>query len=237
MDARRDAAETVRDAHSLYIETLAELGIVGLLLLLAFLGWVLVCGIRFAVRSEGEERSRLAAALAGFCVFLMTAAVDWMWQVPVVPVAALLLACGLLVAHGGGTEKLRLPVPWRVGAGVASALAIVAIAIPLASLSLVRESQAEVRTGELSAALDDAQERPERRARRGHAAAAAGARPGAARRPAGGGKSRPRGDRSRVDQLAAVGWCSRGSPPSAATTAPRSALTRKHTRSTRTGKS
>jgi O-antigen ligase/polysaccharide polymerase Wzy-like membrane protein len=149
-------AETVRDAHSLYMQTLGEVGIVGLVLLLAFLAWVLVCGVRFIVLSEGEERSRLAAALAGFCVFLMTAAVDWMWQVPVVPVAALMLACGLLVARGGSTGKPRLPVPWRVGAGVASVLAIVAIAIPLASLSLVRESQAEVRKGELAAALDDA---------------------------------------------------------------------------------
>ena len=111
-----DAAETVRDAHSLYMQTLGELGIVGLLLLLSFLAWVFVSGLRAALLSDGEERSRLAAALAGFTVFLLTAAVDWMWQVPVVPVAALMLACGLLVA-GGGSAKPRLAVPWRVGVG------------------------------------------------------------------------------------------------------------------------
>ena len=150
-----DADETVRDAHSLYMQTLGELGIVGLLILLAFLAWVFVSGLRAALLSDAAERSRLAAALAGFTVFLLTAAVDWMWQVPAVPVAALMLACGLLVA-GDGSDKPRLPVPWRVGVGVVSLLAIVAIAIPLASLDLTRQSQAAVRGGDYPAALDDA---------------------------------------------------------------------------------
>jgi hypothetical protein len=150
-----DADETVRDAHSLYMQTLGELGIVGLLVLLAFLAWVFVSGLRAALLSDAAERSRLAAALAGFTVFLLTAAVDWMWQVPAVPVAALMLACGLLVA-GGGSDKPRLSVSWRVGAGVVSLLAIAAIAIPLASLSLTRQSQAAVRGGDYPAALEDA---------------------------------------------------------------------------------
>jgi hypothetical protein len=152
-----DTAETVRDAHSLYMQTLGELGIVGLLLLLSFFAWVFVSGLRAALLSDAAERSRLAAALAGFSVFLMTAAVDWMWQIPVVPVAALLLACGLLVARDSA-EKPRLAVPWRVGVAVAAVLAIVAIAIPLASTSLVRQSQAAVREGDLEAALADAKD-------------------------------------------------------------------------------
>jgi hypothetical protein len=152
-----DTAETVRDAHSLYMQTLGELGIVGLLLLLSFFAWVFVNGLRAALLSDAEERSRLAAALAGFSVFLMTAAVDWMWQIPVVPVAALLLACGLLVARDGAA-KPRLAIPWRVGVAAAAVLAIVAIAIPLASTSLVRQSQAAVRAGDLEAALEDARD-------------------------------------------------------------------------------
>lgn len=150
-----DGAETVRDTHSLYMQTLGELGIVGLLLLVAFLAWVFGSGVRGAVLSEGEERSRLAAALAGFSVFLMTAAVDWMWQVPVVPVAALLLACGLLVV-GQDSVRPRLSLSWRLGAAAVALPAIVAIAIPLASLSLVRESQTAVRNRDLTAALADA---------------------------------------------------------------------------------
>lgn len=152
-----DTAETVRDAHSLYMQTLGELGIVGLLLLLSFFAWVFVGGLRAALLSDAAERSRLAAALAGFSVFLMTAAVDWMWQIPVVPVAALLLACGLLVARDGA-DKPRLAVPWRLGVAAAAVPAIVAIAIPLASTSLVRQSQAAVREGDLQAALADAKD-------------------------------------------------------------------------------
>lgn len=148
-------AETVRDAHSLYMQTLGELGIVGIVLLLSFLAWVFVSGLRAALLSDAEERSRLAAALAGFTVFLLTAAVDWMWQVPALPVAALLLACGLLVA-GGDSVKPRLPVSWRIGVAAVSLLAIVAIAIPLASLSLTRQSQASARGGDYAAALEDA---------------------------------------------------------------------------------
>jgi O-Antigen ligase len=151
-----DGTETVRDTHSLYMQTLGELGIVGLTVLAAFLLAVLCAGVRNAVASDGEERSRLAAALAGFAVFAMTAAVDWMWQVPVVPVAALLLAAGLLA--GGGRVAIRRPLGWPLRGGIAvlALLAIVAIAIPLASVTLVRQSQDQAREGDLSGALADA---------------------------------------------------------------------------------
>lgn len=151
-----EGAETVHDAHSLYLQTLGELGIVGLVLLLAFLGFVLVCGVRSALLSDAAERSRLAAMLAGFSVFAMTAAVDWMWQVPAVPVAALLLAAGLTLGATAQGEKPRLALGWRLGTVAVGLAAIAAIAIPLASLSLVRQSEAEARAGGLPAALEDA---------------------------------------------------------------------------------
>jgi len=151
-----DGAETVHDAHSLYLQTLGELGIVGFGLLLAFLGFVLFCGVRNALLSDAAERSRLAAMLAGFSVFVMTAGVDWMWQVPAVPVAALMLAAGLTLGAGAKGGKPRLALGWRLGAVAAGLAAIVAIAIPLASLSLVRQSEAEARAGDLPAALEDA---------------------------------------------------------------------------------
>jgi O-Antigen ligase len=152
-----DGAETVRDTHSLYMQTLGEVGIVGLLLLVGFLGFVLVAGILRAFSAAAEERTRLAAAVAGLMVFVLTAAVDWMWQVPVVPVAALLLATGLVTAGSAATEKPRLPVGARIGVVAFALVAIVAIAIPLASTTLVRQSEADVRVGDLNAALDSAQ--------------------------------------------------------------------------------
>jgi O-Antigen ligase len=148
--------EVVRDTHSLYLQTLGELGIAGLLLVAAFLLVVLVGGARNALRASGMARTPLAAALAGCLAFCVTAAFDWMWQIPVLPVALLLLASVLLVSAGAEEEKPRLPVALRLGFAAAALIAIVAIAIPLASTSLVRKSEAEVRKGNLSAALDDA---------------------------------------------------------------------------------
>lgn len=148
--------ETVRDAHSLYLQTLGEVGIIGLLLLGGCLLVILIGGARNALLSEGAERSRLAAALAACSIFCLTAAIDWMWQVPALPVATLLLgACLLMVGKAGGA-KPRLPIAARAAVAAVALVAIVAIAVPLASLSLVRQSEAEVRTGDLSAALDDA---------------------------------------------------------------------------------
>jgi len=149
--------EIVRDAHSLYLQTLGELGIVGLLVIAALLAVVLLGGARNVLLSEGAERSRLAAALAGCSIFFLTAAIDWMWQEPVLPVTMLLLAaCLLTVGKEGGGGKPRLPIGLRAGVAAIALVAIVAIAIPLASLSLVRQSEAEARAGNLVAALDDA---------------------------------------------------------------------------------
>jgi len=78
----------VRDAHSLYLETLVELGPLGLgLVLLALLPPAVV-----AVRS----RTRIAAVAAGaYVAFLLHAGVDWDWEMPAVTVAG--LACGIAV--------------------------------------------------------------------------------------------------------------------------------------------
>ncbi|MGE0067772.1 MAG: O-antigen ligase family protein, partial [Solirubrobacterales bacterium] len=154
--AREGGRETVRDAHSLYLQTLGELGIVGLLLLLGFFGTVFFAGLRNAFLTDAAERSRLAAALAAVAVFAITAMVDWMWQIPVLPVTMLLLASALVVGREATGPKPRLPLSWRIGVAIFSLGAIVLIAISLASLTLIRESEAAARGGDLTAALDDA---------------------------------------------------------------------------------
>jgi hypothetical protein len=155
----RDAAgtEAVQDAHSLYLQTLGELGIVGLLLLLGFFAVVLGGGTVAALRA-GSERSLLAAALAGCTAFFLAAAVDWNWQMPALPVAALMLGSALVMAtrSAPGAEAQLRRLPLRVGIAAAALVVIVAIAIPLASTSLVRSSESEVRSGDLDAALADA---------------------------------------------------------------------------------
>lgn len=152
-----DVAENVRDTHSLYLQTLGELGIIGLLLLASFLAAVLVGGGR-KVLQAGRQRTELAAALAGCAAFCLTSIFDWMWQIPVLAVAFLLLAAVLLAADESSGEEggAALRPPSRVVLALVALVVIAAISIPLASTSLVRESEADARAGDLPAALSAA---------------------------------------------------------------------------------
>jgi hypothetical protein len=152
-------SETVVDTHSMYLQVLAELGVVGFLVAIAFFALVLLAGAVISLRAAIPQRPALAAALAGCTAFCVSASVDWMWQIPVLPVAMLLLAGTLLSGGygedaGGGDAALGL---WsRVAFAVGAVALIAAIAVPLASTALVRQSQEEAREGDFESALSDA---------------------------------------------------------------------------------
>ena len=88
--------EFIRNAHSLYLETLAEAGIPGFLLVFGLLAVVLITGIVRSLRAPPLARASLAAATASFAAFCVAAGYDWLWQLAVLPVAALLLAAAIL---------------------------------------------------------------------------------------------------------------------------------------------
>jgi hypothetical protein len=91
----REIEQKVRDAHSLPLETLAELGAVGMLLLLAFLGTVATAARR-SIRGKGAIRPAEAAAVtAAFAVWLAHASVDWDWEMPVFTGTAVVLSASL----------------------------------------------------------------------------------------------------------------------------------------------
>jgi O-antigen ligase len=71
------------DAHSLYLETLAELGPLGLLLLLA----MLLAPLRGALARR--RAPYVPAAVGAYAAFLVHAGLDWDWELPAVVVAAL----------------------------------------------------------------------------------------------------------------------------------------------------
>ena len=75
-------APYARDAHSLYLQAISELGVPGLLLVVTFLAYPLALAIRRG----------LTAPAAGLTVFVLHAGVDWDWQLPAVTLAALALA-------------------------------------------------------------------------------------------------------------------------------------------------
>lgn len=88
----RPVAFHARDAHNLYLETAAELGSVGLVMLLATLALPLLAVPRL-------RRVRyVPAAAAAYGAYLLHAALDWDWEVPAVTVPAIWCACVLLAA-------------------------------------------------------------------------------------------------------------------------------------------
>jgi hypothetical protein len=91
---RRTSSQFALDAHSLYVETLAELGLVGLLLLAAFGGSV-VGGLRRRFR-EAPDDALLAAAAGALAAYAVHAGVDWDWELPAATLPALLLAAAAI---------------------------------------------------------------------------------------------------------------------------------------------
>lgn len=151
------SGEFVKDAHSLYFETLGELGIIGLALIGGFLASILVVAARRYARAVRHRRTQLAAALAGCAAFCFGAAYDWLWELVVVPIAFLLLA-SVLVTAGDSARRKPLAWPARAAAAAAAVVAMVAIAIPLAASSSLEESRAKARLGDLSGALHAARD-------------------------------------------------------------------------------
>ncbi len=150
-------SEFVRNAHSLYFETLAELGIVGASLIVALLGVLLAVGAWRAWHAPPFTRHLLATAVAALAVFAVAAAYDWVWQLSVLPAAALLLGAGVLSARRRPSfVTRRTRTGTRVALVVAALLALPAIGIPLVATSEIRSSQAAVRSGDLGAAMQDA---------------------------------------------------------------------------------
>lgn len=150
-----DVPGFVRDTHSLYFQTAGELGAVGLLLLAGFLGLSLVGGAYRAIQAATRRRGQIAAALGGCAAFCVAAGFDWTWQIAVMPITFLMLSAVMLTA---GPYKPGGSLPWSVRGTVAvlGLIALVAIAIPLASTTMVRESQSQAQSGDISAALKSA---------------------------------------------------------------------------------
>lgn len=122
-DRSPTASATVRDAHSLYVETLSELGIVGLVLLALMLGIPLVAGL--AARTV----SLVPAIVGSYTAFLVHNGVDWDWELSGIALTGLLTGSLLLVVGRQGPARGIAASSRSVcvlGALAAAALALVA---------------------------------------------------------------------------------------------------------------
>jgi hypothetical protein len=97
---RPDRDDPSGDAHSLYLETAAELGVVGL----AFLG-MLIGGVAVALARLYRRDPALGTGLAaGFAVWAIHAGLDWDWEMPALTLIGLVLA-GAGVAFSEEPER------------------------------------------------------------------------------------------------------------------------------------
>jgi hypothetical protein len=109
----RSEARPARDAHSLEIETLAELGVIGAAAL-ALLAGGLAAAARRLWRADPALASGLAAALAAYAFH---ASIDWDWEMPALTLVAIGLAGALLAA----SDEARRSASRRQAASTATA--------------------------------------------------------------------------------------------------------------------
>ena len=149
--------DPVRDAHSLYLESFAELGLPGFLLIVALVGGSIVGGAIITRRAPPEDRATLASMVAACGAFAASAAVDWSWEMTVLPAAFIVLAAGVAGHKPTAVERrphLRLPV--RGALGATAVLVALATTVPTASVALLESSREHATRGELQSAFDDA---------------------------------------------------------------------------------
>jgi hypothetical protein len=170
----------VRHAHGYVVQTLADLGIAGMLISAALVGFWLIAATsavgrrrRLAwVESYSPERIALLTLLTVVVIFGVHSFVDWTWFVPGNAVVALLCAGWLAgrgpltpepVAGGGLVERMRagLRAPWRaVMAGAALLVALIAAWAtwqPLRSQNAMDDALSALEHKDIKAARADAQ--------------------------------------------------------------------------------
>ena len=113
---------TVHDVHNLYLETLAELGPLGLVLLVGALA------VPLAAVFRARARPLAAAAFGAYAAFLLHAAVDWDWEMPAVTLAGLFCGLALLAGAASGRHAARLSRTARA-AGLAATVALGAFVV------------------------------------------------------------------------------------------------------------
>jgi hypothetical protein len=155
----------IRNAHSLYLETLGDLGVIGFLLIAATFCSAIVIAARRLLRASPRERPTIAALTAVFVAFTFAAAIDWVWQITAiagVAIVAIALVAAAETARPKAvtatTERGERTIRFALGAAALACawVVICAQAIPwLASIKLA-ESQAAVRRDEGDAAFSAA---------------------------------------------------------------------------------
>jgi hypothetical protein len=151
----RQSEFTVRDGHSLYLETMSELGLVGAVLLLLALGGMVAA---LVVRTRGQERALWGALLAAACVWVLHAAQDWVWELPSVTLW-LFAAGGLALARPPARAETRAVTLPGLGRVIAALVVLAVTVTPVLNAladARVRDSVTAFKRGDCEGAIDHA---------------------------------------------------------------------------------
>jgi hypothetical protein len=156
----RSTTEAITQPHSLELQTLAELGLVGGLLLATFLGAVAI-GLRRTGRAARHDlltRGVAVAAAGTFTAWLVQTSVDWLHLVP--GLTAIALASAVALVSGPEARRLALGERARIAAIVGAAAIALAGAITITPHILSLHAQASAQhaldSGNPHAAISDA---------------------------------------------------------------------------------
>jgi hypothetical protein len=147
--SRNSNGEFALDAHTLYLEQAAELGLPGVIVLLAALGGLLVAAVQARIRWRRRREAAIGSALiAAFVVFLAYAGIDWMWELGAI--GTLAIGAVAVAAAGGFDRAEKTPLrPWTRAALVVLALAGFVSQVPgLVSTERLRASQTALAEGD-----------------------------------------------------------------------------------------
>jgi hypothetical protein len=140
----------VRDAHGLYVETLAELGPFGLILLLGALA------IPLTVLGVARRHPLVPGAAGAYAAYLVHAGVDWDWELSAVTLTGLLCGAALLIAarRSFASPPLSSRARWIAVAAAVVAAGFAAVGL-LGNTALSRSDDAR-RSDEWGRAARDA---------------------------------------------------------------------------------
>ena len=137
----------VQNAHSLYFETLGDLGLIGLVIVVAALVGGAIVALLRTKRLAGALRDDAAAVAAGAGAFAVAAGLDWMWTLPCVAMTGVLLlglALGPASSPRGPARAGRL-IPriraYEAAVGAAALIALACLADAYASNTTLAASQ------------------------------------------------------------------------------------------------
>jgi hypothetical protein len=162
----RDNSVSNLDAHSLYLQAFAELGVVGGLLVLAMIGTLLWIGVAAWRGARGTQRDLYAILLGTAIAFAICSAIDWFWQIAAIGAIFFLATAVLVAARCAQLAELRVAGNGReprrrnglVIAGLAVAwISAVALVGPLLVDREIAASNSAAADGNLASAVGHAE--------------------------------------------------------------------------------